>query len=56
VGSAIQKEDDLVRLNCQVYPDLLSLDTKNWNLERRLRDPPFKGAIWPLLQVEMGTV
>jgi hypothetical protein len=56
VGSTIQKEEYLVFLNRQYYLGILSLDVKNQTLDRRPRDPPFKGTIWPLLRVEMGTV
>jgi hypothetical protein len=45
-----------VLLNLQDYLGILGLDVKNWSLDRRLQDPSFKGAIWPLLQVEMETV
>jgi hypothetical protein len=45
VGSAIQKEGDIVFLNSQDYMGLLSLDVKNQSLPQ---DPLFKGAIWPL--------
>jgi hypothetical protein len=43
-------------LNCQDFLGLLSLDVKNWSLDRRPWDPSFMGTIWPLLQVDMGTV
>jgi hypothetical protein len=44
-GSTIQKENNLVPLNCQDYLGLLLLDVKNLSLDRRPQDPPFKGAI-----------
>jgi hypothetical protein len=49
VGSTIQKEDDLVLLNHQDYPEPLGLDVGNLVLERKRQNPSFKGAIWPLL-------
>jgi hypothetical protein len=49
VGSAIQKEDDIVLLGYQDYPELLGLDVKSQSPERRLWDPSFKGSIQPLL-------
>jgi hypothetical protein len=45
-----------VLLNHQDYPELFDLDIKNWSLDRRPWNPSLKGATWPLLQVEMGTV
>jgi hypothetical protein len=54
--STIQKENDFVLLNCQDHLELLDLDVKNQSLNKRPQDPSFKGAIWPLLQVETGTV
>jgi hypothetical protein len=45
-----------VLLSYQDYPELLNLDVKNWSLDRRPWDPSFEGAIWPLPQVETGTV
>jgi hypothetical protein len=51
-----RKIDDLVLLNHQDKLGLLSLDAKNWSLDRRPWNPSFKGAIWPPLRGDRDSV